>query len=179
MYARIGLSGPREEALVVPAEAVIRTGKRAVVYVAQPERPGRYAPVEVELGREMDGKLVVRKGLTEGQQVVASGQFLIDSEASLAGALTRAGEAQAAPAKGPMHEGTGRVVAVDQNETTLEHGPIASLQWGAMTMPFKLGAADQAKAIARGDRVRFRFYQRGDDYVIESIEKAAGGERKK
>lgn len=176
MYARIGLAGPSEQALVVPSEAVIRTGKRAVVYVAQPQRPGRYLPVEVELGHEIDGKLVVRKGLSEGQQVVASGQFLIDSEASLAGALTRAGEAASASA--PVHEGTGVVTAIDKAAVTLDHGPIASLQWGGMTMAFKLGAPEQAQAIARGDRVRFRFKQQGDDYVLERIEKL-GAERKK
>lgn len=89
MYAQVALAGAAEDALVVPAEAVIRTGKRAIVYLAAPDKPGRYTPAEIELGREINGKLVVRKGLTEGQQVVSSGQFLIDSEASLAGALAR------------------------------------------------------------------------------------------
>ena len=45
LFAQVSLRGPQREALVVPAEAVIRTGKRALVYVA--EEPGRYRPVEV------------------------------------------------------------------------------------------------------------------------------------
>jgi Cu(I)/Ag(I) efflux system membrane fusion protein len=89
MYAQVALSGAAEQALVVPSDAVIRTGKRAVVFVVNPDDPSRYTPVAVELGREIDGKLVVRSGLSEGQQVVASGQFLLDSEASLAGVMAR------------------------------------------------------------------------------------------
>ena len=71
----------------MPSEAVIRTGKRSVVFVS--EQPGRFQPVEVEVGAEMDGKLIVLSGLKEGQQVAVSGQFLIDSEASLRGLTER------------------------------------------------------------------------------------------
>jgi Cu(I)/Ag(I) efflux system membrane fusion protein len=183
MYAQIALAGAAEDAIVVPAEAVIRSGRRAVVFVAQADKPGQYAPVEVELGPEIDGKLVVRKGLSESEQVVASGQFLIDSEASLAGVLTRAGEAPAAAAPerptGPTHEGTGVVTAVDAEAATLSHAPIPTLQWGAMTMAFKFADTQQAQSIARGERVRFRFYQRGDDYVLERIEKLDASESTK
>ena len=67
---------------------MIRTGKRALVYVQ--ESPGRYRPVEVQIGEQFDDRVVVREGLAAGQQVVSSGQFLIDSEASLQGVLARA-----------------------------------------------------------------------------------------
>ncbi|POA35604.1 MULTISPECIES: efflux RND transporter periplasmic adaptor subunit [unclassified Pseudomonas] len=69
--------------LWVPSEAVIRTGRRTLVMLA--EDAGRYRPVEVQLGQDNDGKTAVLKGLQEGQQVVSSGQFLLDSEASLKG----------------------------------------------------------------------------------------------
>lgn len=87
MFARMQLGASSEEALVVPAEAVIRTGQRAIVYVV--EQPGRFTPVQVRLGRELGDKLEVLQGLQPGQQVVASGQFLIDSEASMQGVLQR------------------------------------------------------------------------------------------
>ncbi len=67
--------------LLVPSEAVIQTGRRSVVMVAEGE--GRYRPVEVELGAESNGRSEIRKGLQAGQSVVVSGQFLLDSEASL------------------------------------------------------------------------------------------------
>ncbi|MFJ7312880.1 efflux RND transporter periplasmic adaptor subunit [Pseudomonas sp. NPDC098747] len=76
-----------QRVLWVPSEAVIRTGRRALVMLA--EDAGRYRPVEVQLGPESDGKTVIVKGLEEGQKVVTSGQFLLDSEASLKGIVAR------------------------------------------------------------------------------------------
>ncbi|MGY2440309.1 efflux RND transporter periplasmic adaptor subunit [Pseudomonas sp. SDO52101_S400] len=72
-----------QNSLWVPSEAVIRTGKRALVMLA--EDAGHYRPVEVRPGQESDGKTVILQGLEEGQKVVTSGQFLLDSEASLKG----------------------------------------------------------------------------------------------
>ena len=96
MYANVALlAGTRQDALQVPTESVIRTGKRTVVIVAESE--GRFRPVEVTLGQEHEGTIVILSGLDAGQNVVTSGQFLIDSEASLQGAYQRIeGEAPAA-----------------------------------------------------------------------------------
>ncbi|MBC2383096.1 efflux RND transporter periplasmic adaptor subunit [Pseudomonas sp. WS 5106] len=69
--------------LQVPSEALIRTGKRVLVMLA--EEGGHYRPVEVQTGAENQEQTVILSGLQEGQQVVASGQFLLDSEASLKG----------------------------------------------------------------------------------------------
>jgi Cu(I)/Ag(I) efflux system membrane fusion protein len=88
MYANVSiLAGTQQDALQVPTEAVIRTGRRTVVIVAEGE--GRFRPAEVTLGPEHEGTIVVLAGLEEGQQVVTSGQFLIDSEASLRGLYQR------------------------------------------------------------------------------------------
>ena len=88
MYANVAiLAGTQQDAVQVPTEAVIRTGKRTVVIVAEGE--GRFRPAEVTLGPEHEGTIVILDGLEEGQQVVTSGQFLIDSEASLRGAYQR------------------------------------------------------------------------------------------
>lgn len=90
MYADVALFGSGEDdTSLVPTEAVIRTGTRTVVLVAEGE--GRYRPVEVVLGPERGDQIVVRSGVEPGQQVVVSGQFLIDSEASLLGAYERMG----------------------------------------------------------------------------------------
>ena len=78
-------------ALLVPTEAVIQTGARTVVVVAQGN--GTFLPVDVALGREGNGQTEIRNGLTAGQRVVVSGQFLIDSEASLTGAAQRLSDA--------------------------------------------------------------------------------------
>jgi Cu(I)/Ag(I) efflux system membrane fusion protein len=98
MFARVAFATPdQREALTVPSEAVIRTGKRNIVMVAGGE--GRFKPVEVELGMESGGRSEIRKGLAEGDRVVASGQFLVDSEASLKGVELRAPEPKAAGGK--------------------------------------------------------------------------------
>ena len=83
MFATVHLASEARSGLLIPSEAVIRTGKRDLVMVATPG--GRYHPVEVRIGRESGGKTEILAGLGEGQKVVASGQFLLDSEASLSG----------------------------------------------------------------------------------------------
>lgn len=96
LSAQVTLTGASQEsALAVPTEAIIRTGKRALVMVADDQ--SRFAPVAVTLGREIGDQTVIAAGLSEGQQVVASGQFLIDSEASLKGVEARSGHAGGHP----------------------------------------------------------------------------------
>lgn len=73
--------------LLVPSEAVIETGTRRVVILSEGE--GRFRPVNVEIGSEGGGQTEIRSGLTAGQTVVVSGQFLLDSEASLKGTEER------------------------------------------------------------------------------------------
>jgi len=93
--------GTEAEALLVPSEAVIRTGERSVVIVAEGE--GRFRQQDVELGFESGGKTEIRKGLAEGDKVVVSGQFLIDSEASLRATGTRMEGGAPADANPPDH----------------------------------------------------------------------------
>lgn len=78
----------RRDLLVVPDEAVIRSGRRALVVAAGDG--GRFAPREVTLGLDSgDGWVEVRDGLAEGEQVVTSGQFLINSESKLQEAVQK------------------------------------------------------------------------------------------
>jgi Cu(I)/Ag(I) efflux system membrane fusion protein len=87
MFATVSFDQDARPALLLPSEAVIRTGSRAIVMLAADG--GRYQAVEVKVGREAGGHSEILAGLTAGQKVVASGQFLIDSEASLAGLRIR------------------------------------------------------------------------------------------
>ena len=98
MLADVVLSpaGTREQ-LLVPSDAVILDGAAPRVIVQ--DRNGRFRPVAVTVGRSSGGRTEILSGLAAGTRVVASGQFLIDSEASLSGALDRlnAGQAPAEP----------------------------------------------------------------------------------
>jgi Cu(I)/Ag(I) efflux system membrane fusion protein len=87
MFATVALGGDAKSALLVPSEAVIRTGKRTIVMLEMGD--GRYHPAEVVTGREGGGKTEIVRGLAIGEKVVASGQFLLDSEASLTGLAVR------------------------------------------------------------------------------------------
>ncbi|MEL0028408.1 MAG: efflux RND transporter periplasmic adaptor subunit [Perlucidibaca sp.] len=86
--APLRLAGaPRAAALLVPSEAVIRTGQRRVVFTV--DEAGSFHPVDVTTGREGQGETEILTGLEAGQKVVVSGQFLVDSEASLKGVGSR------------------------------------------------------------------------------------------
>jgi membrane fusion protein, copper/silver efflux system len=143
-------------ALLVPTEAIIATGQRNVVMLA--EDGGRYRPVNIEPGIENGGQTEIRKGLTAGQRVVVSSQFLIDSEASLKGVEARLNNAPPPqPVKPVTHQGQARVEAITKDGVTLSHGPIPSAGWDDMTMTFQPPAGGVPRNVAVGDRVEFEF----------------------
>jgi len=180
MFAQVSLIGPRSEALVVPTEAIIRTGKRTIAYVV--DAPGRYRPVDVEMGQELGDRMIVRRGLDAGQQVVASAQFLIDSEASLqgltpvavgtAGAASASVSSPAASVREMVHSTTGTITALSDDALTLQHAAVPTLQWPAMTMDFKVLDTKLKTGLQPRQRVHFSFIQQGDDYVITAIKPA-------
>ena len=106
MRADVTLQSAESATVVtVPTEAIIRTGQRSVVMLAL--QGGRFAPVEVTLGAEMGAQTAILYGLSEGQQIVSSGQFLFDSEANLSGLGLQEGELEdPALAEPPMPEQT-------------------------------------------------------------------------
>ena len=144
--------------LVVPTEAVIQTGTRTVVMLAeQDDKGGRFRPVDIETGIETGGQTEVRRGLQAGQRVVVSSQFLIDSEASLKGVEARL-NSETPPPAAERHRGEAKVESVRRDAITLSHGPIASLKWGPMTMDFKPPKAGVPRGVASGDKVDFEFF---------------------
>lgn len=170
------------ERLLVPTEALIRTGTRTVAMVETGQ--GGFSPVEVRTGAAAGGQTEIIEGLTAGQKVVVSGQFLIDSEASLRGTAERMTAAPgsapdgstpgAAATAGPEHQGVGRIEAVSDQSMTISHGPIPSAQWGAMTMEFAAPPAGMPKGFKTGDRIRFGFRLNGEGVAtLSSVETAA------
>ncbi len=176
MYANLAFTTRAREGLLVPAEAVIRTGERSVVILAEGE--GRFRVANVEVGTESGTETEIRKGLKPGDQVVVSGQFLIDSEANLRSTLARlpgAGETVAEThAEHALHRGRGRVVGVEPARGTveIEHDPIPSLKWPSMTMPFAVADRKQLAEVKRGDTVEFDIRAQPNPdgfYVIEKL----------
>lgn len=172
MFATLSfVSGRGKEMLLVPTEAVIRTGERSIVIVSQGK--GRFSPQEVEVGVEHAGMSEIRKGIGDGAVVVLSGQFLIDSEANLSGAIARLGSAEEPTTN---HKGRGSVTEIDpgRGRVEIDHQPIASLQWPGMTMGFVVKDKAQLAGLKKGDAVQFELRAQPDqdgNYVIESIRK--------
>lgn len=164
--------------LLVPTEALIRTGTRTVVMVETGN--GGFQPVEVKADAEAAGQTEITEGLKAGQKVVVSGQFLIDSEASLRGIATRmegaAAPASHAAATGPEYEVQGRIEAVMPDALTISHGPVPALQWGAMTMDFQAPPTGLPKDLKPGQQIRFRFRLDADEVaVLTSVQPVAAG----
>ena len=153
------MDGRGIKALLVPTEAVIATGQRTVVMLA--EEGGKFRPVDVEAGIDVNGQTEIRAGLAAGQRVVVSSQFLIDSEASLKGVESRLNGV--ADAKPVMHSGEGKVIAIDKDSVLLAHGPLKSAGMGAMTMEFKAPANGVPRNVSKGDMVEFDFTLPKDD----------------
>jgi Cu(I)/Ag(I) efflux system membrane fusion protein len=172
MLLRLQVAGPTSSRLVVPSEAVIRTGTRAVAIVRKAS--GAFEPREVKLGADLGDQLEVVEGLAEGDQVVASGQFLVDSEARLRSVLGSLSAAQ--PASAPASAAVpssfaaqGKVEGVDTGTMTISHGAIAKLKWPAMTMPFNKPSPTAFADVKAGDTVHFEFKQKGDEYELVSV----------
>ena len=191
MYANVAFTGQTHEALSVATESIIATGKRKLVIVNE---ANGYRPVEVTTGQERDNATEILSGLTEGEEVVVSGQFLIDSEASLSGVLARLSQQDKAMDKDmqlskdksmpadKMPKGRGKVVDIDakSGHVTLNHEPIAALGWPSMTMGFKVKDSKQLSNLSVGDEVNFDLKAEASEkpdmpaqYMIDHVEKAS------
>ena len=109
MFAEVTIHAQRQvNAVVIPAEAVVRSGERNQVFVVR--GPGKFEPREVRLGVTSEGMVQILSGVTPGEEVVTSSQFLIDSESKLREATAKMLEAmkQEQPGKGASDGGSGQ-----------------------------------------------------------------------
>jgi Cu(I)/Ag(I) efflux system membrane fusion protein len=196
MSAQIELQvGGQAQALTVPDSAVIDSGTRRIVLVQRDE--GRFEPREVKLGARGAEHVEILQGVRAGEQVVVAANFLIDAESNLKAAIAGLGAAGAgasAPAAGKAAAGTppsvsatkapavghvarGRVDSVDAaaGSVTLEHEPVPSLKWPAMTMDFKLANPALLQGLKPGTRLNFEFVERqpGEWVVTRIVPEAA------
>lgn len=177
------LSGqPRSNTLSIPNSAVLDSGVRQTVLVRRGE--GLFEPRPVKLGMRADGYVEVREGLQVGEEVVVRANFLIDAESNLKAALETFGGherhgPQAKPAAAQVHKGKGAVEAVDAGGGTVEinHGPIPSLQWPAMSMEFKVKDKAMLGGVRPGQAVEFEIAQlKPGEFVIMRMTAAGTGQ---
>jgi len=174
MYARVTIFGKSHPgALSVPREALIRGQDTDRVVVALGD--GSYTVHEVISGIESGDWVEIIAGLEVGDRVVTSAQFLIDSEASLAGSIQRLDKVHISDSKGDEHRtvfGHGTVEAVDTSarRIRISHGPIQALGWAPMTMEFDVLPGADLGSIAIGQSIHFSLGQSEvGDYVIDVI----------
>jgi Cu(I)/Ag(I) efflux system membrane fusion protein len=90
MFVNVTIKYDLGERLAVPMDAVMPTGTRDIVFIARPD--GYFEPRDVKLGQKAQGYYEVLQGLSDGEEVVTSANFLIDSESKLNAALGQMGE---------------------------------------------------------------------------------------
>lgn len=190
MYARVEFasSHSKDKVLVIPDSAVLDTGTRRVVLVDL--GAGRFEPRTVKLGMRADGYAEVLGGINAGEAVVVKANFLIDAESNLKAVLSGFGHGghqlpdekketgtgsfvKAAPSK--THRGEGTINAMDfaHAAVTLAHGPIASLQWPAMTMDFHVSDPALLRSLKPGQKVIFEITEESaGEYIIVHIQPA-------
>lgn len=181
MFVNLTMDAPiGEDLLTIPRPALIQRNDSQHVLLAEDD--GYFRPVSVSTGQEAGDRVVIRDGLKEGQQVVVSAQFLIDSETSLEAAMLRlepeeknaAGMAESADSTPELFEAVGRITELDTENAsvTLDHGPIPSLGWPAMTMAFDVAESVDLGGLSTDQTVNFGFRETSEGYRVERIEPA-------
>ena len=158
MYGSVTIFGKTHlDALTVHRDALIRAADSDRVIVALGK--GRYQAREVMTGIESGDWIQVIAGLEAGDRVVTSAQFLLDSEASLAGSFRRLDDVDRDRAgQAPVNVfGSGIVEEIDRvgRWMIIQHGPIDALGWPGMTMKFDVDRAVELDRIRVAQNVHF------------------------
>ena len=174
MFAQVDLPLVSAPQLVLPNAAIIDSGTRRVALVDM--GAGRFESREIETGARGDEFTVVKRGLREGDSVVVSANFLLDSEANLRAALAALkGGSNTNPEPVPVvHEAVGTLDEVDARAGTLliTHEPVKSLNWPTMTMEFVPANSAVAQAVRPGEAIRFEFVERKPgEWVVTKMER--------
>ncbi len=158
------------DALSIPREALIKSGQHSRVVKVLAE--GEYQSVLVSPGVEFGRSVQILDGLAEGDRVVTSAQFLIDSESNIDAELARlaARDTVSAPVNEVIATGTVKAVMADHNMLTITHDPIPAWEWPTMKMDFTVDPSVDISGVAVGEAISFGLKKTGDwDYLITHI----------
>lgn len=134
MFAQVTIhSDLTGENLLVPSEAVIRTGSQDRVVLALGD--GKFKSVSVEVGQVVDEHTEILSGLRLNDKIVTSAQFLLDSESSISSDFKRMEEPEAT-SQSVYTEATVNSVMTDHRMINVDHGAIEEWEWPSMTMDF-------------------------------------------
>ena len=174
MFANVQISSiPRLNVLTVPREAVIRSGQGDRVILSL--GAGQFKPQVVQTGVSSGSRIEIVGGLVEGDVVVTSGQFLLDSEANGEQAFARLMLAETGVSQtesgmdmtvlsisemdeAEVYSTNGEITQIVSGETvTISHEAVTPLDWPAMVMGFRLPPDLDMSEFAVNDNVTFEF----------------------
>lgn len=178
MFADVTIyGGAKREVNIIPREALIRTGneERVILSIGN----GRFQPRDVVAGIESGDSIEIIKGLSVGDIVVTSGQFLIDSEASLKASIARMSSIGSKPSDMSVNKADKKIIAsgvlkeilAAENKVKIAHDAIPLLEWPEMVMYFKVNRDVSLDGMVSEDKVTFELEKSNDGYVIKSLSK--------
>jgi Cu(I)/Ag(I) efflux system membrane fusion protein len=182
MFAQVIIhNASTQQKLLVPKEAVIRTGtqNRVVLVVGK----GQYKSVEVSLGQVTNQFAQILDGVEVGEQVVISAQFLLDSESSIQSDFMRMSlapedDVQYKKADGIQDdaapdnidsadvEGVINQINLQTRVANISRGPIEKWGRGAATLDFVFADSVSITGLQQGDKIHFTFEIRDGDFFI-------------
>jgi Cu(I)/Ag(I) efflux system membrane fusion protein len=185
MFGTVSIfAGAKDNIVVIPREAVIRTGSDVRVILAK--REGRFEPRKIVTGIESGDWVEVKSGLREGEKVVVSGQFLIDSEASTKASFMRMSQPDNSETdksdmivdegedSSILGKGTITGIFKDERILKIDHQPIEILNWPRMEMRFATQGEDAQidfDALNVGDHIEFKLQNVEGKYLVIEVSK--------
>ncbi|NEX80969.1 efflux RND transporter periplasmic adaptor subunit [Aeromonas rivipollensis] len=165
MFAKVTIqAGKGEPQMVVPSEAVIRTGSQDRLVLALGD--GNFKSVAVTLGPQFGDKVAIKAGVEAGDSIVSSAQFLLDSESAIDSDFQRMTAVRPAQV---WTQGTVQSMDLASRTLMVAHQPIPEWQWPAMEMEFIVADGVDISRLAQGQSLHLQVMQEGDEYRITSI----------
>ena len=151
MFAQMTIvTKPSRETLLIPREALIRTGSQSRVVLAKGE--GRFKSIAVKVGRIGEDKVEILSGLKDGERIVSSAQFLIDSESSKTSDFKRMHHGEDQPSS-VWVAATIESVMPNHRMVTVKHEAIDAWEWPEMTMDFQVNPKVNFEALTLGTQL--------------------------
>ncbi|WP_020407227.1 efflux RND transporter periplasmic adaptor subunit [Hahella ganghwensis] len=163
-----------DNAISIPREALIRGARYDRVVIKKDN--GSFKSVLVTAGPEADGRVQILEGLSAGQEVVTSAQFLIDSESNIDAEVARMEsrekemEMEGESEQVVMATGVVQSVMTDMAMISVTHDPIEAWDWPTMKMDFEVDESVSLEGLQAGQKIEFELAKKGDwEYLIQSI----------
>jgi Cu(I)/Ag(I) efflux system membrane fusion protein len=179
MFAQVVIhQNSPEKTLLVPREAVIRTGRSSRVVLALGD--GRFKSINVKVGRFDERSAEILSGLSEGEYVVTSAQFLIDSESSKTSDFKRMSHTETAAPTTVWVEATINSLMADDRKINASHKAIRTWDWPEMTMDFAVDDGVDLTSFETGMTLHLEITKMDRDrYLITDVRVPGAGEEKK